>query len=119
VGPRVAEELVLSGRISTAAELHELGVVDVLAKDGEGEAATYNWIRKNQKRRNGMQAVFAARQHVQPINREELDAIADVWVDAALRLEDKDLRMMARIVRSQQRRMRGEEKAEALIEAAA
>lgn len=119
VGPRLAEQLVLSGRIATAAELHELGVIDVLAKDGEGEAAAYNWIRKNQKRRNGTQAVFAARQHVQPINREELDAIADVWVDAALRLEDKDLRMMARIVRSQQRRMRGEEEAETLLEAAA
>ena len=46
-----------------------------------------------------------ARQLVHPIQREELDAITDVWVDAALRLEDKDLKMMGRIVRSQMRRM--------------
>jgi DSF synthase len=46
-----------------------------------------------------------ARQLVHPITREELDAIAEVWVDAALRLEDKDLKMMGRIVRSQMRRM--------------
>jgi DSF synthase len=80
---------------------------------------TYNWIRKNQKRRNGTQAVFAARQCVQPVTRDELDAIADIWVDAALRLEDKDLKMMGRIVRSQQRRMRDEEELEVSVEAAA
>jgi DSF synthase len=119
IGARAAEDLVFSGRIATARELHGLGVVDVLAKDGEGEAVTYNWIRKNQKRRNGTQAVFAARQCVQPVTREELDAIADLWVDAALRLEDKDLKMMTRIVRSQQRRMRGEEDAEVAVEAVA
>ena len=55
-----------------------------------------------------MQAVFRARQLVQPITRAELDAVAELWVDAALRLQDKDLKMMGRIVRSQMRRMEGE-----------
>ena len=73
--------------------------------DGEGEAAVTEWIMKNERRRNGMQAVFAARQHVQPVTREELDAITETWVDAALRLEDRDLKMMSRIVRAQMRRM--------------
>ena len=82
-----------------------MGVIDVLAKDGTGEATVRQWIAKNQKRRNGFQAVFQSRQHVQPIEREELDRIADIWVDAALRLEDRDLKMMSRIVRSQMRRM--------------
>ena len=49
--------------------------------------------------------MYRARQHVHPITREELDAITDTWVDAALRLEDRDLKMMSRIVRSQMRRM--------------
>jgi DSF synthase len=52
-----------------------------------------------------MQAVYQARQFVQPITREELDSITDTWVDAALRLEDRDLKMMGRIVRAQMRRM--------------
>jgi DSF synthase len=105
VGMRAAEELILSGRILPAAKLHEMGIVDVLAKDGEGETAVREWILKSRKRRNGMQAVFRTRQIVNPITREELDAVADVWVDAAMRLEDKDLKMMGRIVRSQMRRM--------------
>ena len=105
IGMRAAEELILSGRILPAAKLHEMGVVDVLAQDGEGEVAVREWILKSRKRRNGMQAVFRTRQIVSPITREELDAVAEVWVDAAMRLEDKDLKMMGRIVRSQMRRM--------------
>jgi DSF synthase len=45
------------------------------------------------------------RQHVNPVTREELDAITEVWVDCALRLEDRDLRMMSRVVRAQMERM--------------
>jgi DSF synthase len=105
IGPRAAEELILSGRVLPAAKLHEMGVVDVLAKDGQGEAAVQEWIAKNDRRRNGLQAVYRARQYVSPITREELDGIADTWVDAALRLEDRDLKMMGRIVRSQMRRL--------------
>jgi len=105
IGMRAAENLILSGRVLSAAKLHEMGVVDVLAKDGEGEAAVRDWIAANARRRNGLQGVLRARQHVFPVTRAELDAIADTWVDCALRLEDKDLRMMGRVVRAQMRRM--------------
>ena len=104
IGMRAAEELILSGRILPAAELHRMGVVDVLAKDGEGASAVRDWIAANAKRRNGLQAAFRARKLVHPVTREELDAITDVWVDAAFRLQDRDLKMMGRIVRAQMRR---------------
>ena len=95
----------LSGKVLPAARLHEMGIVDVLAKDGEGEAAVQSWIAKNARRRSGHQAVMRVRQQVNPITREELDAVADTWVDCALRLEDRDLRMMSRVVRAQMERM--------------
>jgi DSF synthase len=102
---RVAEELILSGKVLSAAKLHEMGIVDVLAKDGEGEAAVQAWIARNARRRSGFQAVMRVRQQVNPVTREELDAVAETWVDCALRLEDRDLRMMSRVVRAQQERM--------------
>jgi DSF synthase len=105
IGIRAAEELILSGKVLPATEMHKLGIVDVLATDGQGETAVRNWIAKNAKRRNGMQAVFRARQFIHPIKREELDGIVDLWVDAALRLSERDLRMMNRLVRAQMRRM--------------
>ena len=105
IGMRAAEQFILSGRILPASQLHAMGLVDVLAKDGEGEAAVRDWIAGNARRRNGMQGVLRSRQHVFPITREELDGIAETWVDCALRLEDKDLKMMGRVVRAQMRRM--------------
>jgi DSF synthase len=105
IGMRAAEELILSGKILSAAELHKLGVVDVVATDGQGETAVRNWIAKNAKRRNGMQAVFRARQFIHPVTRAELDGIVELWVDAALRLGERDLKMMNRLVRAQMKRM--------------
>jgi DSF synthase len=46
-----------------------------------------------------------ARKIVNPITRTELDAVAETWVDAALRLTDRDLKMMSFLVRAQVRRM--------------
>lgn len=105
IGMRATEELILSGRVLPAAELHALGAVDILAKDGEGEAAVSDWIGRRTRSRNGTQAALAARRRVHNVTREELDAITDLWVDAAFRLGDRDLKMMSRIVRAQMRRM--------------
>jgi DSF synthase len=105
IGLRAAEELILSGKILSGAEMHKMGIVDVVATDGQGETAVRNWIAKNAKRRNGMQAVFRARQFIHPVTREELDGIVNLWVDAALRLSERDMKMMQRLVRAQMRRM--------------
>jgi DSF synthase len=105
IGMRAAEQFMLSGRIASAAELHAAGLVDLVVPDGQAEHAVQEWITRNARRRNGMQAIYRARNVVQPVTREELDAVADIWVDAAFRLGDRDLRMMGRIVRSQMRRL--------------
>ncbi len=104
IGVRAAEQLIVSGRALPARKLHEMGVVDVLAKDGQGESAVQQWIANNRRRQNGMQAVFGLRQLCNPISRKELDAVAGSWVDAALRLTDRDLRLMGWLMRAQQER---------------
>ena len=103
--PRIAEELILSGKLLPAAKLHEMGIVDILAKDGQGESAVQTWIAKNARRCSGFQGVMRVRQQVNPITREELDSIADIWVDCAMRLEDRDTRMISRVVRAQMERV--------------
>jgi DSF synthase len=101
IGVRAAQDLVLSGKILTAVELHRMGVVDVLATDGQGETALRNWIARNARRRNGVQAVLRAQHLIHPVTREELDGIVGLWVDAAMRLGERDLRMMQRVVHAQ------------------
>jgi len=105
IGMRAADEIILSGRVLDARQMHEMGVVDVVAKDGHGENAVQEWIARNRRRQNAIQALFRARQFVHPITRAELDSIVDLWVEAALRLDERDLKMMSRLVRSQVRRM--------------
>lgn len=119
IGMRAAEDLIVSGRMLPAARLHEMGVVDVLVPDGNGPGAVQEWIAKNARRRNGIQAAFRARRCVHPVTREELDAITEVWVDAAFRLADRDLKMMGRIVRAQMRRMESGDVADVTADALA
>lgn len=101
VGFQKAENIILSGRLYLAEELHALGVVDVLAEPGEGEQAVHDYIRREARARNGAFALRCAREEIQPIAYAELMRIADIWVDAALRLESKDLRMMERLITRQ------------------
>ena len=101
VGMRKAEELILSGNIFTAEEFAEMGIVDVLAPVGEGERVVREWISKRKRHFNGASAIYGCRQHIWPVTHEELSQIALDWVDAALRIEDKDLRMMQRLLAAQ------------------
>jgi len=52
--------------------------------------------------------MFRARQFVRPVTREELDGIVELWVDAALRLGEREMKMMSRLARAQARRMEHE-----------
>jgi len=101
VGPRLAEAMMLSGNLYPATKLHEMGLVDMVVPEGQGEMAVYDYVQRMHKRRNGVAAIYQARQTVFPVTHEELMKITTIWVDAALRLEAKDLRVMTRIVHSQ------------------
>ncbi len=103
VGPQLAEKMILSGNLYSATKLHEMGLVDVVVPQGQGRQAVYDYVHKVDKRRNGVMATYQARQAVFPITHEELMKVTTIWVDAALRLEEKDLRVMRRIVQSQDR----------------
>ena len=104
VSPAVAERLITSGCMYTAAELHELGVVDILAEDGEGEAVLRRAMAEHRSHQRGRGAARRARNLMQPITFEELARVADLWVEAALEVDGRALKVMERIVRSQDRR---------------
>jgi DSF synthase len=103
LGAKKAEEMILGGRIYEARELHAMGIIDVLVPKGEGEKAVYAFMRQNSRKLNGMRAMYQCRHHTHPISYDELMNITEIWVDAALRLQDRDLKMMGRLVRAQMR----------------
>ena len=102
LGAAETERVILSGRTWRAEELHDLGIVDILAEPGEGEDTVRSYIAERRRRSpNTMMALQRVRQAVNPVSYEELEEIALIWVDAALGLNDRDLRIMDRLVRSQ------------------
>jgi DSF synthase len=103
VGRRTAEEVISSGNMYSGRQLYDMGIVDVLAPDGAGEAAVYSFIRKHAKSSNGRRALECVRREVEPLTREELMRVVAIWADAALRLTERDLRLMERLVRAQNR----------------
>ena len=103
VGRRITEELITGGNMYTARQLYDMGVVDVLAPDGAGEAAVYGFIKKHARASNGRRAIEQVRREIEPISYDELMRVVGVWADAALRLTERDLRMMERLVRAQNR----------------
>jgi DSF synthase len=87
----------------TGRELFDMGVVDVLAPDGNGEAALYSFVRKHARAPNGRRALEMVRREVEAVTHDELMRVVGIWADAALRLTERDLRMMERLVRAQSR----------------
>lgn len=98
IGHQKAEQIILSGKLYLAEQLYEMGAVDVLAEPGDGEKAVYDFVRRENRARNGTLALRAAREVSQPVSYDELIRITEIWVDAAMRLEPKDLRMMQRLI---------------------
>ncbi len=96
-----AERMILSGNLYSAEDLHDMGLVDVLAEKGDGEMAVYDYIRRENRARNGFQAVRQVRDAMNPISYEELLRIVEIWVEAALKLEARDLRMIERLASRQ------------------
>lgn len=106
VGSALAEKMILGGRLYSADELFNMGVVDVVVEDGEGRQAVYDYIKRENRASNGFQAVRKVKRYCNPVTFEELRAITMLWVDAALRLTPKDLRTMARLVKKQSAKAR-------------
>jgi DSF synthase len=100
-----AERMILSGRIYGAAELHEMGLVDVVAEDGQGEGAVRQYIARSARHHGAHRAVCEVRRRLNPLTFEELEDVTEIWVDAALRLEETDLRKMERLMLAQHHRV--------------
>ena len=90
-GFAVANEMILSGRLYSADELHYRRLVDVVVDDGQGELAVDKIVRDIDPRHRGTLAALRAQ------------------AESALGLTDRDLRLMERLARAQARKAGGAE----------
>lgn len=104
IGYRQTEALISSGKIYSADDMLSLGVVDIVAEEGEGETEVTNYIHARRRSRNGLAGLAAARRCVHKLEYDELNNVVEAWVDAALRLSPRDLKLMQRLVSRQNER---------------
>jgi DSF synthase len=106
VGGAFAEEMMLSGRIYTAEEMKDAGLIHILAEPGHGIAEAREFIQRNKRRHTGSRSIYQIGREVSPVTLEELDRVVQVWADACLQLRDRDLKVMERLVAAQDRLQR-------------
>jgi DSF synthase len=100
-GAAFAEAMMLSGRIYTADEMKDAGLVHIVAEPGQGVEAAREYMQGNKRRHAGARAVFQAGREVNPVTLGELDRIVQIWADACLQLSERDLNVMQRFVVAQ------------------
>jgi DSF synthase len=104
-GARQAEEMILGGKMYTAEELHAMGLIDILAEPGAGREAVREFQERHAKHWNAFRAHTMIKRLHMPVTRELLSASSGLWVEAAMRLGQRDLKLMQRLVRAQDRRL--------------
>jgi DSF synthase len=98
IGRRKTEELIAGGKIYSADDMLDLGIVDIVTDDGKGEIEVSAYIDARRRNRNGLVGLASARRCVQKLHFEELNEVLETWVDTALRLSPRDLKLMQRLV---------------------
>ena len=103
IGITQAEAMILSGKMYNSEELHNMGLIDVLVEDGDGEYAVAEYISRQDAAYRSHRAIHQMRRMQQPIRHDDLLAIAELWIDAAMSLSDRQLRLMQRLAKSQEK----------------
>lgn len=97
---REAERIVFSEHVYSSAEMKDLGAIDQVVPDGTGEVAVEEWIERYPNGRNDhfLRDI--------PLTDAELDASIRAWVDTALEMRPSDIKLIERLIRSQDLMMR-------------
>ncbi len=104
LNPALAKRIIASGKVYTAEELYEMGVVDVLVPDGTGKEAVYDYIQHQRSRSTGFHGLERIVEQYNPLSYQELLDVVTVWVDTGMQLSNKNLRLMEYLVAAQEKR---------------
>jgi DSF synthase len=104
IGVAMAERMIFSGRIYSAEQMYEIGVVDLVVDDGAGEQAVRDYIGDERKFAT-RKAIYRTRQCVNPLTLAELRDVTDLWVERVMNLTPADLRRMRHLQFAQARKL--------------
>jgi DSF synthase len=106
-GYSAAKEMILSGRLYSAEQLQRRSLVDMVVEDGSGEQAILDVVRQVDPRHRGTLAALEGQRLSAPINYQSLLEVIDLWAETAMKLTNRDLRLMERLARAQAKKAGG------------
>jgi DSF synthase len=101
VAPSLAKKIISSGQVYTAEEFYAMGLVDVLADKGDGVYALSSYIKKHNRHQRGYCAIDKITEQRNPLIYDELYSVVETWVETAMNLSKKELRVMERLAKAQ------------------
>ena len=104
LGAADARAMISSGRLYSAEELHELGLIDMVVPTGAGDAGLRSFLDRNRRRHRGLLSISRVSRRCEAISQAELIDVADIWVENAMGVSSSDLRRMQRLIKAQMRR---------------
>lgn len=96
-----AEEMMVSGQTYTADEMKAAGLVHMVVEPGQGIDAACELMKNNKRRHAGIRSIFRASRTLNPVSLDEFDRIVQIWADTCLQLNERDLKIMHRLVLAQ------------------
>jgi DSF synthase len=101
VNAAFAEEMMLSGRLYSAEEMKQAGLVHMVVEPGQGIEAARHHMQHSRRRHSGALSIFKTGRAINPITPDELDGIVQIWADACLKLRERELAAMQRQIEAQ------------------
>jgi len=99
--PSIADRIIASKKTYTATEMLELNIIDKIVETGQGQKEVENYMAHFYKRFNAFKSINQVKKINDNIRYEELYEIGKIWVDTALELTTKNLKLMERLVKRQ------------------
>ncbi len=101
IGVKNTEEIMTSGKIYNAQALYDMGLLTKLVSQGCARKEANIYMEKYSKMHNGMTAIASSRNRYMQVEFDELMDICKIWVNAAMNLEQKDLKLIRKLVEMQ------------------
>ncbi len=103
-GPLEADQAFTTAKRYSAQELKLMGGVYSLVEAGQGAKEIEKFIENREKNQTPHRALQRIKQYKQSITYESLEFSIDLWVEAAMKLTEKNLRMMSILTHRQKKK---------------
>lgn len=103
-GSLEADKAFTTGKRYSAEELKLMGGIYSLVERGQGAREIEKFIANREKNQSPHRALQRIKQYQQSITYESLEFSIDLWVEAAMKLTERNLRMMSILTRRQKKK---------------